>query len=148
MCYTNLRFTYVLASMLFTVWELCYERVDHGHPSRSSCDSLGFSSEHWACLGLIWQGCCPWPLFVLKDKIVVLCPGLSLEAQVLVPDLDVLRWPWHYRLILHTSRRLKSHPYSRLPISMMLTSAFILGRPLGQNYGPWSWPWPWGSSPS
>jgi len=35
-------------------------------------------------------------------------PGLGLEAQVLSPDFDMLRPPWHYRLVLHTARRRSS----------------------------------------
>ena len=42
--------------------------------------------------------CCPWSMFVLEDKIVVLGPDieaqvLGLEAQVFGPGLDVLRRP-------------------------------------------------------
>jgi len=55
---------------------------------------------------------------IVKDVVrgpwlfLILVLAFRLMFLLLSPDLDVLRRPWHYRLVLHTSRRRKSHPYS------------------------------------
>lgn len=59
---------------------LCLHYADTDQPE------LGYSSHTLDSTVCRCQGCCPWQwsLLVLKDKIVILGPGVGLEAQVLV----------------------------------------------------------------